>query len=129
MTSPHQITLDKKTPRYYTDFGYQYTINIVEQIKPVYDKYPDKIRIGKRFTITDIKKRIVKPYSFYYMDDNYPVIEDNFGWLKPNDAKEVSDLLNKKGRHTVIVRDMGGSGISGIHSVILVERPEDLEVD
>lgn len=130
MVESMQITLDKKDLRYYTDFVYRHSIDIIKQLEPVYDEYPDKIRNGMRYTLNDIKKGSVKPYSFYYHSsiNGHPVIENNFGWLQPALAQEISDLLNKKGGHTVIVTDIGGSGISGIHSVILVEKPKDLEI-
>ena len=130
MTKSIQITLDKKDPRYYTDYVYRHSMDIVEQLKPIYDE-SDKIRNGKRYTLNDIKKGIVKQYSFYYRSsiDDYPVIENNFGWLQPVLAQKISDLLNGRGRDTVIVTDMGGSGISGIHSVILVGRSKDSEME
>jgi len=129
MVKSIQITLDKKDPRYYTDFVYRHSMDIVEQITPVYDEF-DNIRNGRRYTLNDIKKETVKQYSFYYRSstDGSLIIEDNFGWLRPVLAQEISNLLNRRGRNTVIVTDMGGSGISGVHSVILVGRSKDSEM-
>lgn len=128
MVKSMQITLDKKNPRYYTDYVYRDSIDIVAQFKPVYNE-SGKIRSGKRYTLNDIKKGVVKSYSFYYRSptDGSLIIEDSFGWLRLALAQEFSDLLNRRGRHTVIIRNMGGCGISGIHSVILVEKPKDLK--
>jgi len=132
----NQLTLDNKNSRYYTDIIYKTTMDIIEGMGYRYEDprlnfklWPKecegaKIRIGRQFSVNDLKKGIVKQYSFVNWDDNPSSIHTDFGWCKPNHAKEISKLLNQRGFDTIILDGQGGTGISGIHTVITVEELE-----
>jgi len=112
MSEANQITLDNKTPRYYTDIVYSVVMDEVEKTCMIADGAYDKIRVGKQFSVKDLKKGTVQRCYRHY----------DFGWLSPDLAIEVSKKLNKRGYNTIILREQGGIGISGIHTVILVEE-------
>jgi len=132
----NQLTLEGKDSRYYTDGMYRITMDIIEGMGYRYENprlnfklYPEeckgsKIKKGRQFSVNDIKKGIVKQYSFVNWDDEPSSIHTDFGWCKPNTAEEISKLLNQRGFDTVILKEQGGTGISGIHTVVIVEEVE-----